>query len=469
MTRSQQIAEEIGTKNGLLAAIVAKGAEATDEEFTSAETLIAEIEGLEGKRAAALALESKAADAAALAHRLSTEKATSNVKHVAPQPPAAAPPASPGVPVAVAPKAYTGPVFRGQLNNFKGETAAADAYAFGMWFKATLKDEKATEWCKEHGIEVKLHAEGVNSAGGYLVPHQFENMLIDLREEYGVFRRNAKIVPMTSDTRSDPRRTGGLTAYPIGEGATITESTKGWDRVNLTAKKIGTLAKVTSELSEDAVINVADDLAGEIAYAFAKYEDDAGFIGDGTSTYSRIVGVAPSLLALSATRANIAGLVVGTGNLFSELLLGDFNAVKARLPQYAFRRGPKWYASQAFYYGVMEKLAVAAGGVTEQGIAAGAGTPRFLGFPVEIAQSMPQVDANDQVACLFGVLSLAARFGDRRQTTIALSEHTNFAEDELVIRGTQRFDINVHDVGNAHATAASRVPGPIVGLLMAAA
>jgi hypothetical protein len=66
------------------------------------------------------------------------------------------------------------------------------------------------------------------------------------------------------------------------------------------------------------------------------------------------------------------------------------------------------------------------------------------------------------------VVSSAARLGDRRQSALALSEHSRFANDEIEIRGTQRLDIVVHDVGNAHATAASRVPGPIVGLLMAA-
>jgi hypothetical protein len=38
----------------------------------------------------------------------------------------------------------------------------------------------------------------------------------------------------------------------------------------------------------------------------------------------------------------------------------------------------------------------------------------------------------------------------------------------LTLRGTQRYDINVHDVGNASATASLRQPGPIVGLITAA-
>jgi HK97 family phage major capsid protein len=106
--------------------------------------------------------------------------------------------------------------------------------------------------------------------------------------------------------------------------------------------------------------------------------------------------------------------------------------------------------------------------VTEQGVAGGIGGLRFLGDPVEITQAMPTVEANDTVVALYGNLPSAARLGDRRQTTIALSEHSRFANDEVEVRGTERLDIVVHDVGNAHATAGSRVAGPIVGLLLAA-
>ena len=56
--------------------------------------------------------------------------------------------------------------------------------------------------------------------------------------------------------------------------------------------------------------------------------------------------------------------------------------------------------------------------------------------------------ANSAVA-LFGDLTLAASFGDRRQTTIQISDAAlnAFEQDELAIRGTERFDINVHDLG----------------------
>lgn len=394
------------------------------------------------------------------------------------------PPAVPGQlqdPSRAQASALPATALRSRPTNFRerdGRSAQLQAYEAGQWLLATCRGSaRSKKYCEEHGIplawmnpdgQVQLaHSEIVNSAGGFLVFPEFESTLIDLREQYGVVRPLFKNHSMSSDSLTIPRRTGGLTAYWVGDSVAITESQKSWDNVSLVAKKSGVLAKYSSELNEDAVIDMANDLAGEIAYAFAALEDDCGINGDGSSTYSGIVGVLNALLNLSATRANIAGLHVGAGNLWSELTLSDFNLVAAKLPVYAQTPRSTWLMSQAFWSAVPERLMLAAGGITDAMIAAGA-TKRLLGYPVKIAQKMPRVEGNDQVCALLGDFSLGAKFGDRRMTTIATSEHAGFAADELQIRGTQRFDINVHDVGNAHATAASRQAGPIVGLLTAA-
>jgi HK97 family phage major capsid protein len=369
-----------------------------------------------------------------------------------------------------------------KIRSFKGTDAEKRAHRFGMFLLAgplgrSIESpviQRAREFCRTNGIALqRAHTESVNEDGGFNVPTEFGNDLIDLREEYGVFRPNTKVVPMASDTKTEPRRTGGLTAYAVGETQTITESKKGWDRVSLVAKKFGVLAKYSTELNEDAVISIGDDLASEIAYAFAQKEDECGFNGDGSSTYHGIVGVRAKLKNLSGTIANIAGLVVAAGNLFSEFTLNDFLKVKGRLPAYVWKRTqPKWYCHQQVFTDVMEALALAAGGVSAAEIIRGAtsGQPTFLGQPVEFAQTMPNTDANSQIPVVFGGLSLASMMGDKRGVTISMtdSNDTDFEQDLMSIKGTTRFDINVHDVGNAHATAASRVPGPVVGLISAA-
>jgi HK97 family phage major capsid protein len=360
----------------------------------------------------------------------------------------------------------------GTLKNFTGDNGAERAYRFGQWFLAARGVKAAMEFCSTNGIALtRAMSEGVNESGGFLVPEEFGNDLIDLREIYGVFRRNAKMVAMASDTRSDPRRDGGLTAYFEGEGDAGTTSDMAWGRVSLTAKKLMVLARYSTEVNEDSVINFGDILAGEIAYAFALKEDQCGFIGDGTSTYGGMQGVTTKIKGLSGTIANIAGLVVATGTgygtNYASAVLADFEAVVGKLPIYADTPRARWFMHKSFYWNVAKKLELASGGVTAAEVGEG-GSPKFLGYPVELTQVLPKTSATSQVCALLGDLSLAASFGSRRDTTIAISEHSRFANDQLEIRGTERFDINVHDVGNASATAGLRVEGPVVGLITAA-
>ena len=213
-----------------------------------------------------------------------------------------------------------------RVKNFKGTVAgkSADerAYRFGKWFKgAVVGDSASKAWCDQNGIQTKALSEGTNYLGGYLVPPEFSTDIIDLRETYGVARQVARVVPMSSDTLTIPRRTGGLTAYFVGEASTITDSNKTWDQVNLVAKKLAALTLWSSELNEDAMISIGDDLAGEIAYAFSQKEDECYFNGDGTSTYGGITGVRSKLRNVDSTIANIKGLQVATGNAYSEIVL----------------------------------------------------------------------------------------------------------------------------------------------------
>ena len=346
------------------------------------------------------------------------------------------------------------------VKNFKGQNADEKAYRFGKWFSASVVgDERSKQFCRDNGIEIKAQSEGTNTAGGYLVPVEFSNDIIDLREQYGVFRRNTRVVPMMSDTKLVPRRSSGLTVYYPGEGGTITESNKAWDQVSLVAKKYACLTLYSSELNEDAMISMGDDLAGEIGYAFALAEDQNAFNGDGTSTYAGTTGIRQRITDVFSTTDG-KGQMVADGNAYSEILLSDFHGTVGKLPLYA-RAGAKWYCSSLFHETVMGKLQTAAGGNVVIDLANGS-TPRFLGYPVELTQVMPVAAANSQVACIFGNLRLGSMLGDRRQLTLALSSDYKFAEDQLAIRGTQRVDINIHDVGSSTAA------GPIVALTMKA-
>lgn len=354
----------------------------------------------------------------------------------------------------------------GRLKFFKGADAEQRALRFGKFMQASVfGSESAAGWCRDNGIVLhKAQSEGVNSAGGYLVPEEFSAAIIDLRDDYGVFRRLARVMPMGRDTMTIPRRTGGLTAYAVGEAAAITASTASWDQVRLTAAKWGVLTLLSSELDEDAAVNIGDLLIGEIAYAFAVSEDTAGFTGDGSSTYHGIRGLITKFNDGLAAGANpLAGSVDAASNhdTFAEIDAADLSTLMAKLPQYVYVKGnPAFYTSQVGWALVFERLAQAAGGITKDQFT-GRTARSYVGFPVEIIPSMPVSagDLSDTCMLLFGDISMAATMGDRRGMTVARSTEYKFAEDQIAIKATERFDINIHDIGNA------TVAGPVVGLM----
>ena len=351
------------------------------------------------------------------------------------------------------------------LKNFKNDDrgdAVEKALRFGHWLLASRGNRKSLAFCDRHGIEVKAHTEGVNTAGGFLVPDEFETELISLREQFGVFRREARVRPMSSDTLRVPRRSATLTASFVGEATAGTESTQTFESVLLVAKKAMVLTTVSNELNEDAFVNLADDVAGEIAYAFAKKEDECGFVGDGSNTYGGIQGIVPKLEAgtegyqFFETAAGI--------NFASELTDEIVSSFMALLPAYADTPNTKLYMHKSTWHAGFERLLISAGGTSGREYADGyRGQPTFLGYPVVFTQTMtnaaPEVTA-DGIIAVFGDLTQAASFGDRRQTTIQISDSAlnAFEQDELAIRGTERFDINIHDIGD------SSNAGPVVGL-----
>lgn len=375
---------------------------------------------------------------------------------------ATVPPASPesvaernGGQIELAHSTYRG----GALKSFKGQNAQRDAYRSGMAFLALFnQDEKAIKYCREQGIVYNRTQTGKNNAqGGVFVIPEFENAIIDLRVLYGVARRVLNVTPMNSDTKIIHRRTGGLTAYPVGPGARGTQSTATWDDIELVARKWMVLAKMEDELEEDSVISFADTLASEISYAFTYAEDNAWINGDGSSTYHGIVGMLAKLAAATAS------LKTASGNAWSEITKDDLLGVVGLLPQFARKSGNvKWYCSSEFWANVLERIATAAGGVTHAEIE-GELKEVFFGKPVEIVETMPHTEANSQIPLLYGNMSQSATLGDRRGVTVKMtdSNDTDFEQDLQSIKGTERFDINVHDVGN------TSVAGPVVALITA--
>jgi HK97 family phage major capsid protein len=330
--------------------------------------------------------------------------------------------------------------------------SAEEAYNFGRWAMACMGSQKSAQYCADKGIRVtKGHVEGINTAGGFLVPDVLEPSLINLRDTFGVARQQCRIVPMGSDVLRMPRRTGTVSAYFVGEAAAGTESQQAFDQVALVAKKLMVLTTISSELNEDNIVALGDNLAQECAYAMAKKEDECLFEGDGTSTYGGIVGCKTACAHAGATSdAGVAAL--------SSVTLTHLRAVVGKLAQWADGPNAKWYVRRSVWNSVFLRLAEGANGAMLGEIMdASTQQLKFYGYDVVLSEAIASPsDADGQTYAYFGDMSLAAYLGDRRGLTVEFSNAAlnAFEQDEIAARATERFDLNVANVGSGSVSGA---------------
>lgn len=312
---------------------------------------------------------------------------------------------------------------------------------------------------------------GSPTGGGVLVGQEVIPQIQMMLNQFGVFRRYARNIPMGAGETLMPSCSDLLTMDFPGEGSDIDTADPTIKLIKLIPKTGYLLTAYSSQLEEDALVALGEWLAEIFTRSAAYAEDYYGFLGDGTSTYKGFTGICGGLKNLSATIANIAGLIVGTGNLYSELVIGDFEKVAGILPDFADDGDAAWYAHRYFYYTVMVRIALAATGATatETIMNAGRRDKMFLEYPVRSANVMPKAEANSQVCAILGNLRMGAKLGVRGGLEFATSSERYFEKDLIAARCRDRFAINVQDgIGNASGTASARVQGPIVGLITAA-
>src|SRR6202049_1200193 len=205
------------------------------------------------------------------------------------------------------------------MRKVQAYTDPKQAAVAGHFFRALAGDERSKRWCVDRNIGLqKASAEFPDGAGGFLVPEVVDAAIIRVLETVGAFRQGAEFRPTTSDAAIRPRRAGGLTATYVADGQVIPESSFLLDGVEVSMKKIAILARASAELFEDSASDLGEFLTREIGYAFASAEDDAGFNGDGGSTFRGISGLSTRLSGMKSAVTAASGhktylTVVSTG------------------------------------------------------------------------------------------------------------------------------------------------------------
>jgi HK97 family phage major capsid protein len=318
----------------------------------------------------------------------------------------------------------------GAVKHFTGRDGKARAFSVGAWVAGALfGNTKARDWCIARGIAfdrevggvARAASVGVGTAGGFLVPHEVMAEILVVRERYGVLRKLCRVAPMASDVQNWPKETTGFTAEVVAEGAAITAVTAAFGSVGLVARKWGVLSSISSELAEDAVLDIAEWFIESVGRAFAQAEDTAGFNGDGSATYHGIAGICAKL-----TAGSMAGAVLATSghDTAAEIDATDIGLAVSALPARAWPNA-RWFLHPAMYANALCRLAANTGGLAATTNPDGTITANYLGRPVEFVPSMAtgSADVSGQIMLAFGDVRQAVTFGERRGVTVARSEN----------------------------------------------
>lgn len=162
--------------------------------------------------------------------------------------------------------------------------------------------------------------------GGYTVPTEYSNQLLDLVRAQTVVMNDLDVRQMSSDVLLIPKKTSGTTTYWVGEIVALTGSTPGFTQLTLSAKKITSLAYASSEVLEDNNVDAANDLMNDMSSQLALDIDKACYWGSCSTANN--TGAASPFYGLLHT-ASYTNAVDAAGNTNQTASWGTASTVTA--------------------------------------------------------------------------------------------------------------------------------------------
>lgn len=126
-----------------------------------------------------------------------------------------------------------------------------------------------------------LLQEGVDTDGGYLVPEEYDQRIIDILNEENIMRKLGHGLTTSGEHKINIAATKPAAAW-IEEGGALVFSDATFKQILMDAHKLHVAIKITEELLYDNAFNLEGYIITEFGKALANAEEDAFLNGDGT-------------------------------------------------------------------------------------------------------------------------------------------------------------------------------------------
>ena len=162
----------------------------------------------------------------------------------------------------------TKPVSDKQMPEKKGR--AADVY------KAAMLDTLRSGFKRVSNVL----QEGVDTDGGYLVPEEYDNRLIDVLGEENIMRDLSTVITTSREHKINIAATKPAASW-IEEGGQLSFGDATFDQILLDSHKLHVAIRVTEELLYDNAFGLENYIITQFGKALANAEEDAFLNGDG--------------------------------------------------------------------------------------------------------------------------------------------------------------------------------------------
>ena len=264
--------------------------------------------------------------------------------------------------------------------------------------------------------------EGTDSAGGYLVPAEWDSRLIEAMEHENVIRALGTVITTSGERKINVAATKPAASW-VEEGGELVFTDPSFNQVILDAYKLSVATKVSEELLADNQYDLEGFLIRAFGASIAAAEEEAFITGDGNSKPTGL---------LHPTKGGQIGIVTAGNSITADEVLDLIYKLKRPY------RAKAAFITADSTLAQIRKLKDGTGQyIWSPGLSAGE-PDRLLGYPVYTSAYVPTIAAGQPVMA-FGDISYY-NIGDRGTRSIAALHELYAGVGQVAFVAKERVD-----------------------------
>jgi len=260
--------------------------------------------------------------------------------------------------------------------------------------------------------------------GGYLVPVEFDRRIVEGLSEANVIRRLARRIRTTAE-RKIPVLASTPVATWTAENAEFTESNPTFAQKTIDAFKLTVLSRISTELLQDSMFDLASELISQFIRAFGVAEEEAFCVGTGSGQPTGI---------FTAQGADV-GVTIGTTAIKTDDLIDLIYKLKS-----PYRRNAV-FLMKDITVSAVRKLKDNNGQYLWQPSVQAGEPDRLLGYPLHTSPYVPAVE-DDSLPVAFGDFN-NYWIADRAGRTVQRLDELYATNGQVGFLAAQRVDAKV--------------------------